>query len=99
MGKMREKRADAEAVLRKPLRPDDPGLEVVAEQPTATVVQSVRMRADLARRLFAEAARRGVAPSQLMRELIEAGLDDTEKAAVVNLADVHRAIDQIAKSA
>lgn len=32
----------------------------------------------------------------LMRELIDAGLGETEPAPVVNLADAHRAIDRIA---
>jgi predicted DNA-binding protein len=60
-------------------------------------VQSVRMNADLTRRLFKEAARRGVTPSLLIRELVAAGLDETEQSAMVNVADVHRAIDSLSR--
>jgi predicted DNA-binding protein len=49
----------------------------------------VLTNADLTRRLFKEAERRGATPSQLIRELVEAGLAETEQSAMVNMADVH----------
>jgi hypothetical protein len=93
---MKDKRAEAEAALRQPLRADDPNLEVVDRQPRAKTVLSVRMDPDLARRLSTEADRRSISPSELMRELIESGLHDTEHAGVVNLADAHRALNKLA---
>jgi predicted DNA-binding protein len=89
--------AEAEAALRQPFRADDPNLEVLDEPRKVSLVQSVRMNADLTRRLFTEAERRGVTPSQLIRELVEAGLDETEQSAMVNVADVHRAIDSLSR--
>ena len=89
--------AEAEAALRQPFRADDPNLEVVDEPRNVSFVQSVRMSADLTRRLFKEAERRGITPSQLIRELVEAGLDETEQSAMVNVADVHRAIDSLSR--
>jgi hypothetical protein len=73
------------------------GAEVDREPRKTSFVLSVRMLAGLAQRLFAEAERRRVIPSQLNRELVEAGLSATDKAATVNLADVHRAIDSLTR--
>ena len=88
--------AEAEAALRQPFRAD-PNHEVVNEPRNVSFVQSVRMSADLTRRLFKEVERRGITPSQLIRELVEAGLDETEQSALVKVADVHRAIDSLSR--
>ena len=92
-----EQLAEAKAALRQPLRADDPNLEVVHGPRKVSLVQSVRMNPDLTMRLLKEAERRGVTPSQLIRELVEAGLDETEQSAMVNVVDVHRAIDSLTR--
>jgi predicted DNA-binding protein len=66
---------------------------------TATIVQSVRMPRELTERLFAEAQRRGVTPSEVIRDLVEAGLSAAEESATVRLADVHRVINSLARHA
>jgi len=63
---------------------------------TATVVQSVRMPRELNKRLLAEAQRRGVTPSEVIRDLVEAGLTAADESATVRLADVRRVIDALA---
>ena len=63
---------------------------------TATVVQSVRMPRELNERLLAEAQRRGVTPSEVIRDLVEAGLTAADESATVRLADVRRVIDALA---
>jgi predicted DNA-binding protein len=60
------------------------------------IVQSVRMPRDLTERLFAEAARRGTTPSQVIRDLVEAGLAEVNESATVRLVDVRRAIESLA---
>ena len=67
----------------------------------ATVVQSVRMPRELVERLLAEAHRRNVTPSELIRDLVEAGLSkvDDDTTITVRLSDLHRAIDSIAHTA
>jgi predicted DNA-binding protein len=84
------------------------GAEVEPDRPRgASVVHSTRMSRELTERLFAEAARRGVTPSELIREYVEAGLDaaadadaDAENTVVtVRLADLHRAIDTAVRRA
>jgi predicted DNA-binding protein len=72
-------------------------VEVRASEPQ--IVQSVRMPRDLTERLFAEAARRGTTPSQVIRDLVEAGLNDVDESATVRLADVRRAIESLATRA
>ena len=71
-----------------------------AERP-ATVVHSTRLPAALSAQLEAEAARRGVTPSALVREYVEAGLTQLastgDTTVTVRLADLHRAIDQLAR--
>ena len=51
--------------------------------------------------LEAEATRRGVTPSALIRQLIEAALNTPQEDATVTvrLSDVHRAIDTVVKPA
>jgi predicted DNA-binding protein len=91
---------DAAAMLAAPITDEALADAEVDRAPRkSSTLLSVRMATSLAERLFAEADRRGMPPSTLARELIEASLDDTERAPVVNLADVHRAIDSVAKSA
>lgn len=51
------------------------------------------MSRELTERLFAEAERRGVTPSEVIRDLVEAGLSTGDQSATVRLADVHRVID------
>ena len=65
----------------------------------ATVVQSVRMPRELTERLLAEAQRRGVTPSEVIRDLVEAGLNAVDESVTVRLADVRRVIDSLANEA
>lgn len=65
----------------------------------ASVVQSVRFSRELTERLMVEAARRGVTPSEVIRDLVEAGLSKVDESATVRLADVRRVIDALAKRA
>jgi len=64
-----------------------------------TVVQSVRMSRELTERVFAEAQRRGVTPSDVIRDLVEAGLSQVDESATVRLADVQRVIESLARKA
>jgi predicted DNA-binding protein len=66
---------------------------------TATVVQSVRMPRELTERLLAEAQWRGVTPSEVIRDLVEAGLNAVDESVTVRLADVRRVIDALANEA
>jgi len=68
-------------------------------QRTTMIAHSVRLPRDLTERLFAEAARRGVTPSEVIRDLIEAGLSAAEESATVRLADVRRMLDALARRA
>jgi hypothetical protein len=65
------------------------------EQRPVSIVHSVRFPAELSQRLEAEAQRRGLTPSALVRELVEVGLNAAAGDAVVTVrvADLHRAID------
>lgn len=67
------------------------------ERRAVSVVHSVRFPADLSGRVEAEAKRRGLTPSALIRELVEAGLAEAERDATVTVraADLHRAIDLV----
>ncbi len=73
--------------------------EVVESPRTPTVVQSVRMSRELTERLFVEAQRRGVTPSEVIRDLVEAGLSQVDESATVRLADVRRVIESLANRA
>jgi predicted DNA-binding protein len=64
-----------------------------------SVVQSVRFSHELTERLMVEAARRGVTPSEVIRDLVEAGLSDVDDSKTVRLADVRRVIDALASRA
>jgi predicted DNA-binding protein len=66
---------------------------------TASVVQSVRFSRDLTERLLTEAERRGATPSEVIRDLVEAGLATVEQSATVRLADVQRVINALAQHA
>jgi predicted DNA-binding protein len=64
-------------------------------------VHSVRLDPDLSEQLEAEATRRGINPSALMRELVELGLrqlaEDTQ--VTVRIGDLHRVLDQALRRA
>lgn len=62
---------------------------------SASVVQSVRFSRDLTERLLVEAERRGTTPSEVIRDLVEAGLAAVEQSATVRLVDVQRAINAL----
>lgn len=80
-------------------RRDWTGARVEDRPRPASVVHSVRMSRDLTERLFAEAERRGVTPSEVIRDLVEAGLTAADESATVRLADVHRVINALASRA
>lgn len=63
----------------------------------ASIVQSVRMPRDLVERLFTEAQRRGTTPSEVIRDLVESGLNklDDDATITVRVSDLRRAIDEI----
>ncbi|MFG1804642.1 hypothetical protein ACGFI4_31310 [Micromonospora carbonacea] len=71
------------------------GAEV--DHSTAKVVHSTRLPPEVSSRLEAEAHRRGITPSALICELVDAGLapvaDDTT--VTVRAADLRRAIDNV----
>jgi hypothetical protein len=54
-------------------------------------------------RLFAEADRRGITPSELIREYVRVGLDAVagvqDATVTISLADLHRAIDTAVRRA
>jgi len=66
-----------------------------------SVVHSVRLPAELSERVEAEAQRRGVTPSAVIRELIEVGLSTVSDDATVTVrvSDLRRAIDTIIQRA
>lgn len=66
---------------------------------SVSIVQSVRFPRELTERLFAEAQRRAVTPSEVIRDLVEKGLSQVDDSAVVRLADVRRVIDTLDKLA
>jgi phosphoserine aminotransferase len=84
---------DANAALQNR---DWSGAQVGDKPRTATVVQSVRMPRELNERLLAEAQRRGVTPSEVIRDLVEGGLTAADESATVRLADVRRVIEALA---
>ena len=51
----------------------------------ASVVHSVRMSPELTERVFAEAQRQGATPSEVIRDLVEVGLDAADESATVRL--------------
>ena len=73
--------------------------DVVDTPRSPSVVQSVRMSRELTERVFAEAQRRGVTPSDVIRDLVEAGLSQVDDSATVRLADVQRVIESLARRA
>jgi macrodomain Ter protein organizer (MatP/YcbG family) len=64
----------------------------------SSVVHSVRMPHELTERLVREAQRRGVTPSEVIRDLVDAGLASAERSPTVRLVDVHRAIDSLTQT-
>lgn len=57
------------------------------------------MPRELTERLFAEAQRRGVTPSGVIRDLVEARLSQIDESATVRLAGVRRTLDALPKRA
>jgi hypothetical protein len=71
--------------------------EIDREPAPSTTVVSIRMPTTLAQRLFLEAERRGVKPSVAGRDLIEDGLNASEAEGTVQVADVRRALNALAR--
>jgi predicted DNA-binding protein len=91
---MSRDRDEAEAALAN----QDWSTATVDDQPRpASVAVSVRLPRDLSERLFAEAERRGTTPSEVIRDLVDAGLTAVEESATVRLADVQRALNTLAR--
>lgn len=74
--------------------------EVVREQRPVSIVHSVRLPDALSQRLEAEASQRGMTPSALIRELLEAALPSPTRAAesetqtvTVRVVDIQHAVD------
>lgn len=65
------------------------------EPAKVSVVHSVRFPTELSHRLEAEATRKGVSPSVLIRDLVAGALAAAEhdETVTVRVADLHRAID------
>jgi hypothetical protein len=90
------KHDDATEALAAPVR-DDMTAEVDREPAESSTVVSIRMPTALAQRLFLEAERRGVKPSAAGRDLIEDGLAAGEAEGTVEVADVRRALNALAR--
>lgn len=73
------------------------GAELVKDKPRKSFVFSTRLSGETSDRVLAEAERRGTTPSDIIRDLVEAGLAETDESATVRLADVRRALDQLAE--
>lgn len=75
--------------------------EVVAKRGPATVVHSTRLPEQWSQALEAEAVNRGVNPSQLMKDLIIAGLQQVDARGTVTISPsaLHQAIDAVLRSA
>jgi hypothetical protein len=75
---------------------------VVDDRPrSSSVVHSTRMSRELTERLFAEAERCGITPSELIRQALEARLEAGRPSEVVtvDVAVLHHAIDQAVRRA
>jgi predicted DNA-binding protein len=94
---MMSKFDEAAASLEVPI--DFAGAYVDDRPREVMIVQSVRLPRGLTERLFVEAERRGVTPSEVIRDLIARGLEAADRSATVRLEDVHRAIDALARRA
>jgi predicted DNA-binding protein len=77
------------------------GATVERERRPVSVIHSVRFPTELSERLEAEATRRGLTPSALIRDLVDAALTGTpdEATVTVRVADLHRAIDSALRRA
>lgn len=76
--------------------------EVETTPGQAKVVMSTRFDPRLTDRIVAEAHRRGVRPSDVVRDLVEAGLnrtEDNDSTVTVRLSDLHRAVDAAVRRA
>ena len=90
-----------EDALRALADTDWSGAEVAKESQPAMSVYSTRLPRNVAKPLEDEATRRGVTPSALIRQLVEAALARAAEDATVTvrLSDLHRAIDTVVKPA
>ncbi|MGH8824960.1 MAG: hypothetical protein ACRDVN_10835 [Jiangellaceae bacterium] len=71
--------------------------EIDREPAPSSTVLSIRVPTTLAQRLFLEAERRGVKPSAAARDLLDDGLTTSETEGTVRIADVQRALNQLAR--
>ncbi len=95
-------RPDRDAAMRALEEPLDFADAVVDREPSrAKVVHSVRLDPDLSERLEGEAARRGLTPSALLRDLVEQALAPAAEDATVTvrISDLHRAIETVVRRA
>ncbi|MBN1174937.1 MAG: hypothetical protein JXA67_22455 [Micromonosporaceae bacterium] len=93
-------RDEALRLLNEPL--DLTGATVDTQTTHVKIVHSVRLEPDTSERLFAEAERRRVTPSVLLREIVEQALapaPNVEETVTVRLADLHRALDSVIRRA
>ncbi|MBO0879416.1 MAG: hypothetical protein J2P17_03390 [Mycobacterium sp.] len=88
---------DRDEALRALADTDWTGATVERDRRPVSVIHSVRFPTETSERLEAEAERRGLTPSALVRELVEAGLSkvDDNTTVTVRVADLRHAIDQV----
>lgn len=77
------------------------GAEVEQGPRPASIVHGVRLSPETSDKLLAEADRRGITPSALLREIVDKALDERgdDDLVVLRRADLLRAIDTIAQRA
>lgn len=93
-------RDDALRLLNVPL--DLTGATVDTQPSQVKIVHSVRLEPATSERLFAEAERREVSPSALLREIVERALTpapEAEATVTVRMVDLHRALDAAVRRA
>ncbi len=93
--------ADRAAAMAALTNQDWSAAEVDTEPRRVSIVHSARIPAELSEQLETEAVRRGITPSKLIAELVAEGLAAREASGTVTVrvADLHRAIDQVIRSA
>lgn len=89
-----------EEALRALQAPDWSGGEVDPGDRPASLVYSVRLPGDLADRFADEAARTGLTPSALLRQMVEARLavvDEEDEPVSVRPSELHSLVDKLVK--